>query len=64
LTPYGLADIVNYHESFRFRGVEATAGGVPATTANVEGLPVTGRPGGGATIYDLENMQNINITVE
>ena len=59
--PYGLADIVNYHESFRFRGVEATAGGVPATTANVEGLPVTGRPGGGATIYDLENMQNINI---
>jgi iron complex outermembrane receptor protein len=59
--PYGLADIVNYHESFRFRGVEATAGGVPATTANVEGLPVTGRPGGGATIYDLENISDINI---
>ncbi len=59
--PYGLADIVNYHESFRFRGVEATAGGVPATTANVEGLPVTGRPGGGATIYDLENMENIAV---
>ncbi|TCD48691.1 outer membrane beta-barrel protein [Chlorobium sp. N1] len=59
--PYGLADIVNYHEAFRFRGVEATAGGVPSTTANVEGLPVTGRPGGGATIYDLENMENITI---
>ncbi|NTW83125.1 MAG: TonB-dependent receptor [Chlorobiaceae bacterium] len=59
--PYGLADIVNYHESFRFRGVEATAGGVPATTVNVEGLPVTGRPGGGATIYDLENFSNISI---
>ncbi|ABL64498.1 TonB-dependent receptor [Chlorobium phaeobacteroides] len=59
--PYGLADIVNYHESFRFRGVEATSGGVPATTVNVEGLPVTGRPGGGATIYDLENFSNINI---
>ncbi|HHE31385.1 MAG TPA: TonB-dependent receptor [Chlorobaculum parvum] len=59
--PYGLADIVNYHESFRFRGVEATAGGVPATTANVEELPVTGRPGGGATIYDLENMENVAV---
>lgn len=59
--PYGLADIVNYHESFRFRGVEATAGGVPATTANVEGLPVTGRPGGGTTIYDLENISDIDI---
>ncbi|MCE1272962.1 MAG: TonB-dependent receptor [Chlorobiales bacterium] len=59
--PYGLADTVNYHEAFRFRGVEATAGGVPGTTVNIEGLPVTGRPGGGATIYDLENFQNINI---
>lgn len=59
--PYGLADIVNYHESFRFRGVEATSGGVPATTVNVEALPLTGRPGGGATIYDLENFSNINI---
>uniref|UniRef100_Q3AR61 TonB-dependent receptor, putative n=1 Tax=Chlorobium chlorochromatii (strain CaD3) TaxID=340177 RepID=Q3AR61_CHLCH len=59
--PYGLADIVNYHESFRFRGIEATSGGVPATTVNVEGLPVTGRPGGGATIYDLENFSSLNI---
>lgn len=59
--PYGLADIVNYHEAFRFRGVEATAGGVPGTTVNVEGLPVTGRPGGGVTIYDLENFENIAV---
>lgn len=59
--PYGLADIVSYHESFRFRGVEATAGGVPGTTVNVEGLPSTGRPGGGATIFDLEDFDNINI---
>ena len=59
--PYGLADTVNYHEAFRFRGVEATAGGVPGTTVNVEGLPVTGRPGGGATIYDLENFENIAV---
>ena len=59
--PYGLADIMNYHEAFRFRGVEATAGGVPGTTVNVEGLPVTGRPGGGVNIYDLENFGNINI---
>lgn len=59
--PYGLADISNYHESFRFRGVEATSGGVPATTVNVEELPVTGRPGGGASIYDLENFDNLTI---
>ncbi|WP_041469092.1 TonB-dependent receptor [Chloroherpeton thalassium] len=59
--PYGLADISNYHESFRFRGVEATSGGVPATTANVEELPITGRPGGGASIYDLENFENLTI---
>ncbi|NTW54503.1 MAG: TonB-dependent receptor [Chlorobaculum sp.] len=59
--PYGLADIVNYHEAFRFRGVEATAGGVPGSTVNVERLPVTGRPGGGVNIYDLENFGNINI---
>jgi iron complex outermembrane receptor protein len=59
--PYGLADIVNYHELFRFRGIEATSGGVPGTSVNVEGLPSTGRPGGGATIFDLENFENINI---
>ena len=59
--PYGLADIANYHESFRFRGVEPTSGGVPATTVNIEGLPVTGRPGGGITMYDLENFSNITI---
>ncbi|MFH0918875.1 MAG: hypothetical protein V1913_00820 [Fibrobacterota bacterium] len=59
--PYGLADISNYHESFRFRGVEATAGGVPASPVNVEDVPVTGRPGGGPAIFDLENFHNIVI---
>jgi iron complex outermembrane receptor protein len=57
--PYGLSDISNYHESFRFRGVEATSGGVPACPVNVEDVPVTGRPGGGAAIYDLENFRDI-----
>ena len=59
--PYGIADISNYHESFRFRGVEATAGGVPASPVNVEDVPVTGRPGGGPVIYDLENFRNLII---
>ncbi len=59
--PAGLADSSNYHESFRFRGVEATAGGNPSTPVNVENIPVSGRPGGGANIYDLENFRNLSI---
>jgi iron complex outermembrane receptor protein len=59
--PCGIADISNYHESFRFRGVEATAGGVPASPVNVEDVPVSGRPGGGPSIYDLENFRDILI---
>ena len=61
IDPLGLADISNYHESFRFRGVEATAGGVPATPVNVEDVPVSGRPGGGPAMYDLENFRDIII---
>lgn len=59
--PTGLADISNYHESFRFRGVEPTGGGNPSTPVNVESVPVTGRPGGGVAIYDMENFQSISI---
>ncbi len=59
--PNGLADISNYHESFRFRGIEPTGGGNPSTPVNVENIPVTGRPGGGANIYDLENFGSISI---
>jgi len=59
--PAGLADSSNYHESFRFRGVEATGGGNPATPVNVENIPVSGRPGGGANIYDLENFKRLSI---
>lgn len=59
--PIGLSDISNYHESFRFRGTEPTGGGNPSTPVNVENLPVSGRPGGGANIYDLENMESISI---
>jgi iron complex outermembrane recepter protein len=59
--PSGLADISNYHESFRFRGVEPTGGGNPATPVNVENVPLSGRPGGGASIYDMENARSIAI---
>jgi len=59
--PLGLADISNYHESFRFRGVEPTGGGNPSTPVNVEAVPVSGRPGGGAYIYDLENFKSVSI---
>jgi iron complex outermembrane receptor protein len=59
--PLGLGDISNYHESFRFRGIEPTGGGNPSTPINVENLPVSGRPGGGANIYDMENFSSISI---
>jgi iron complex outermembrane receptor protein len=59
--PSGLSDISNYHESFRFRGVEPTGGGNPATPVNVENVPLSGRPGGGASIFDMENAQSIAI---
>lgn len=59
--PVGLADISNYHESFRFRGVEPTGGGNPSTPVNVENIPVSGRPGGGAGIYDLDNFRSLSM---
>jgi iron complex outermembrane receptor protein len=59
--PSGLADISNYHESFRFRGVEPTSGGNPGTPVNVENVPVSGRPGGGVAIYDMENFESVSI---
>jgi iron complex outermembrane recepter protein len=59
--PSGLADISNYHESFRFRGVEPTGGGNPGTPVNVENVPVSGRPGGGMNIYDMENFKTVSI---
>lgn len=52
--PLGLGDISNYHESFRFRGIEPTGGGNPSTPVNVENVPMSARPGGGANIYDLD----------
>lgn len=59
--PLGLGDISNYHESFRFRGIEPTGGGNPSTPVNVENVPVSARPGGGANIYDMENFSSISI---
>lgn len=59
--PLGLGDISNYHESFRFRGIEPTGGGNPATPINMENIPISARPGGGANIYDMENFGSISI---
>jgi iron complex outermembrane recepter protein len=59
--PLGLGDISNYHESFRFRGIEPTGGGNPSTPVNVENVPMSARPGGGANIYDMENFGSISI---
>jgi len=59
--PSGIADISNYHESFRFRGVEPTGGGNPGSPVNVKDVPISGRPGGGMTIYDMENFESVSI---
>ncbi len=59
--PLGLGDISNYHESFRFRGIEPTGGGNPSTPVNMENVPMSGRPGGGANIYDMENFSSLSI---
>ncbi|BBO83401.1 TonB-dependent receptor [Desulfosarcina ovata subsp. sediminis] len=59
--PLGLGDISNYHESFRFRGIEPTGGGNPSTPVNMENVPMSARPGGGANIYDMENFSSISI---
>ncbi len=59
--PLGLGDISNYHESFRFRGIEPTGGGNPSTPINMENVPVSARPGGGANIYDMENFSSVSI---
>jgi iron complex outermembrane receptor protein len=59
--PLGLGDISNYHESFRFRGIEPTGGGNPSTPVSMENVPMSARPGGGANIYDMENFSSISI---
>ena len=59
--PLGLGDISNYHEAFRFRGIEPTGGGNPSTPVNMENVPMSARPGGGAYIYDMENFGSISI---
>jgi iron complex outermembrane recepter protein len=48
----------SYHEPVRIRGRNQSG---PGGIITLEGLPVAGNPGGGKTIYDMENFSGIDL---
>jgi iron complex outermembrane receptor protein len=55
--PFGLSE-VGFHETVKIRGKAQTG---PASIRNVDGLPLTGNPGGGKNIIDMENIERIDV---
>ncbi len=55
--PYGLTE-VGYHETLKIRGVGQTG---PASSRNINDLPVTGNPGGSKGILDMENVAEVTL---
>ncbi|MGD9889542.1 MAG: hypothetical protein AB7S56_09795, partial [Halothiobacillaceae bacterium] len=55
--PYGLTE-VGFHETLKIRGVGQTG---PASSRNINDLPVTGNPGGSKGIIDMENVSEVSI---
>ncbi|MGC8697151.1 MAG: TonB-dependent receptor [Halothiobacillus sp.] len=54
---YGLTE-VGFHETLKIRGVGQTG---PASSRNIDGMPVTGNPGGSKGILDMENIKEVSI---
>ncbi|MBB1075869.1 TonB-dependent receptor [Rhodoferax sp. 4810] len=50
--PHGLTE-VGFHETLKIRGVGQSG---PASARNIDGLPITGNPGGSKGILDMENV--------
>jgi iron complex outermembrane receptor protein len=48
----------SYHDPIRIRGKNQSG---PGGVLSVEGLPINSNPGGGKTIYDMENFSNIDV---
>lgn len=48
----------SYHDPIRIRGKNQSG---PGGVLLVEGLPINGNPGGGKTIYDMENLASIDV---
>ncbi|BBA35052.1 ligand-gated TonB-dependent outer membrane channel [Methylocaldum marinum] len=60
--PYGLSsNQPPGNPSMRIRGRPTSSPGSPHSLRTVEDLPLTGAPGGGAAIYDLENIQALTV---
>ena len=55
--PYGLSE-VGFHETLKIRGVGQSG---PASSRNINDLPVTGNPGGSKGILDMENVAEVSI---
>ncbi len=47
-----------FHDSIRIRGKKQTG---PGNLKSYDGVPIHGNPGGGKTIFDLENIDSIDI---
>lgn len=54
---YGLTE-VGFHETLKIRGVGQTG---PASSRNINDLPVTGNPGGSKGILDMENVAEVSL---
>ena len=47
-----------FHDAVRIRGKKQTG---PANIKNYEGIPISGNPGGGKTMFDLENIESVDV---
>jgi iron complex outermembrane receptor protein len=60
--PYGMAaNQPPSNQAVRIRGESASSSGTPGSIRTIEGIPLTGAPGGGASILDLENSDGLTI---
>ncbi|WP_200334263.1 TonB-dependent receptor [Thiocystis violacea] len=55
--PYGLTE-VGFHETIKIRGVGQSG---PASSRNIDDLPITVNPGGSKGILDMENVSAIDL---
>jgi len=47
-----------FHDSLRIRGKKQTG---PGSVKSYDGVPISGNPGGGKTIFDLENIESVDL---
>ncbi len=47
-----------FHDSVRIRGKKQTG---PGSVKSYDGVPISGNPGGGKTIFDMENIESVDL---